>query len=57
MHLTKLESKFYEYNKRDILGAYALTLDTFFNKMMEIERNNYEDSVEECINFINNLIR
>jgi hypothetical protein len=25
--------------------------------MTDIESNNYEDSVEECISFINNLVR
>jgi hypothetical protein len=32
-------------------------LDKFFNVMTDIESNNYEDSVEECISFINNLVR
>jgi hypothetical protein len=39
------------------LAEYAATLDKFFNVMTDIESNNYEDSVEECISFINNLVR
>ena len=41
----------------ETLAEYAGTLDKFFNVMSEIENNNYEDSVEECMSFINNLVR
>jgi hypothetical protein len=41
----------------ETLAEYAATLDKFFNVMTEIENNSYEDSVEECMSFINNLVR
>lgn len=41
----------------EALAEYAATLDKFFNVMTEIENNSYEDSVEECMSFINNLVR
>jgi hypothetical protein len=54
--LTKLESSD-SFDLKEALSEYAGTLDTFFNVMMEIESNDYEDSVEECMNFINNLVK
>lgn len=42
---------------KEILADYAATLDKFFNIMMEIEGSCYEDGVEECMNFINNLVK
>jgi hypothetical protein len=46
-----------EEGSKEVLGEYAETLEKFFNVMMQVEKNCYEDSVEECVSFVNNLIR
>jgi hypothetical protein len=56
VHLTKLDSA-ESFDMKELLAGYAATLDKFFNIMMEIESSSYEDSVEESMNFINNLVK
>lgn len=38
------------------LSSYASTLHKFYSVIEDIEKLNFKDSVDECINFINNLI-
>lgn len=55
MHLTRILKE--EEGSKEVLAEYAETLEKFFNVMMQVEKNCYEDSVEECVSFVNNLIR
>ena len=53
-HLSRLEVG---ERGKETLTDYAGTLDRFLNAMMEIEKTCYEDSVEECVHFLNNLVK
>jgi hypothetical protein len=39
------------------MAEYARTLEGFFTVMTEVEKDSFEENLEECMGFVRNLVR